>query len=666
MASSQSKKMATTQVSSKMAAEGQIDEEDLNISRNMQAMFDCAPYPYIVLSQWTWKKRPNETLREFIQRENILGKNGITDKDAQKIWWEKNGAKIDSNSLAELDVTFLHDFLPMVCEGKFIKPGKDGYEEKIKDVTSVEYHLKDIKELRNNIFHHKIKTTDETVISTLEQHIAKCLEKAGEECGVDSTEIKNAIGTIEKLFEKIKDRTYTLEEKKQFIQDIMKSRCNEFLNNRMENLRVPLPGDDDKRFDVQEVFCDINISQRSDHQNIHGKGKDRSREVFPSSQLVSRTQKFNIIGGESGSGKTTIMRMYLRNLLIELKNNVLKKPNDPGNEGVKFILPIHIECRKASSDNLEDYLIETFAGKLNVAEITAVMTAFQQLDGIRFLIDGYDEVNAKSRKLIESVIDYCLDERRRNVQCIATARVQACNDFVKLVDRKSNGLIRVERFFVEKITEMKSKLNLVRKYEGLYKAPLDAFAMRMTNLDPAALDMFSSPILIAIFCSLCDIAYKTQTEVTLTDLTSVYDAIYEHFVRNIESKLSQSSQAPNITDATQTILDLLCQSSFEVFREQRYHLSAEEREGIVESCSERGFAELDIEGALTCVLSPEISSKGEEYYQFYHASIQELLAAKWVLKKIYQFQSIYPDSDRHDLLQKCFGGSVNGENDMNR
>ena len=648
-----------------MATEGQIDEEDLNVSRNMTAMFECAPFPYILLIIWTWEKLCNETIEEFVIRKDILTHNNIKGRDA-KSWWKRNGQKIKSNNMTGWDVTFLHEFLPMVCERKFMKPGGQDYEVKIRDTNSVEYLLKTIKELRNNVCHVRKNTVSQNVVANLQDLIKKCVEKGGQDCGRQTSEIIREISIIESVFRTIKNRTYTLKEKKQFIRDIMLSRCNEFLENELHNFRMLLPGYDNNLFDIHEMYCEVNLSQTYNSDNIGGRFSPVTKNEFSSSQLGSLTQKFNIIGAESGSGKTTIMRMFYRNLLHELRDDVLDKINNSRDDAQKYTLPVYIECRTVTCDNLEDFLIDTFSKKLGITEVDDLMNAFTLLGGVKFLIDGYDEINEKSRKLVESVIDYCLDERRKNVQCIVTARVQASNDFAKLVQRKSSGFADIGRFRIERITDFDSKLRFIRKYEELYAVPADAFLTQMNNQKPSVLGIFSSPMLIAVFCSLCFDANKSKTEIILTDSTRVYEAFYRLFRKNIELKLSICSRTCDLTEASQTIMDLLCQYSFKLFREQKYYLTVGDYENLVESCMQNNLPYSDIESALTCVLSPELSIRGDESYQFYHASIQEFLAAKWAIKNIEQHPIESQKADRQDRICECFGGELEGENNMNR
>ena len=84
---------------------------------------------YITIIEWCWTKLPEETLEDYLIKNDLVRKSGI--KNGGKDFLKKNKDKLKATNIKEFDVTFLHELLPIVCHAHIENPGTELWESKV-------------------------------------------------------------------------------------------------------------------------------------------------------------------------------------------------------------------------------------------------------------------------------------------------------------------------------------------------------------------------------------------------------------------------------------------------------------------------------------------------------------------------------------------------------
>ena len=95
--------------------------------------------------------------------ENLFTKSNpplFKSEKEKKEWIKRSQSKLNKKDLTDFDVTFLHELLPVLCSGKIAKPGTAEYEIRLQDPDSVEFLIKIVKGLRNDVSHVSSRAFD--------------------------------------------------------------------------------------------------------------------------------------------------------------------------------------------------------------------------------------------------------------------------------------------------------------------------------------------------------------------------------------------------------------------------------------------------------------------------------------------------------------------------
>ena len=625
-------------------AASDIPDHLLWMMRNDYGKFDIAPMAYITIITWCFDKQPNETFEDYIVRNNLLTKSGIY-KEGGKNWLKKNKEKLQETDMASYDVTFLHELLHIICHQEIVSPGTTIWDAKWTDPTTVEYYLKLIKEFRNDVSHGRNKAIQDTLLDNLRNDIVKCLEIAASLYGVDERERKERIAEVERAFDTlIEDTTSSPERRAQFIRDWLIKRGREEVAKLVRET-VPLADDYNINIVIDEVFHILKLSREKEDSerttgNMDGE-PDADKVIFSCSEILSNLKGCTVVlGGEAGSGKTTLMRKILIDIL---KANGESSENGCFKDAHTFTLPLHIECSSEKSGNLIEFARKTFPNRLYEYSDGEIRRALDMIPNLIFLVDGFDEVGQIGRELIDEVIEFCRTNERGAV-CIISSRFEATSQLVRKLSKES---VKYQFVSLRKITGTDEQNEFLNKYSQYFmrKYPCTFRTGRPNELVNAfsklALDVrkiLSTPIMLAIFCRLF-LDDSVQGFSSARNAHDVYEALFKTYSNKMRDLIEENNWAVLFTpsDLSKQIMSKICGVSLQLCRRHKYVLSEDDRDEMVReylngSCT----GDFDIKRVLSCVLSPEqqVGYADQITYRFPHLALQEYFAAKCVVTNL--------------------------------
>ena len=170
----------------------QITERDVNAFRNKLFVSDVIQSAMRIVLYWVCRKRMNETFYDYIERISA---------DDENIWRYlrkqlKNFQELLRQTNSEhFDITLLYQLIPLTCD--FIDmPGSKHFVDKIRDPNSMEYLLKQLKDVRNKVF-HDVSQQAADIHSEILPLVIKLLKTTGVKAAREQQEIDSAVEEME-------------------------------------------------------------------------------------------------------------------------------------------------------------------------------------------------------------------------------------------------------------------------------------------------------------------------------------------------------------------------------------------------------------------------------------------------------------------------------------
>ena len=593
------------------------------------AKFEIASDVYKTIISWYWTKRPKETIEEYIKRIDKYQEN------KKFMDHHDNINKLKKNELNTYDVTFLHKLLPIICYDKISKTGSRKNKERMRDREKIECHLKFIKEFRNDISHEREKAMDEEQLNKLRKHSIDCLSIAAKFCGVDNKTKQDKISKILADFDKLFEDTATPETRDEVIKSALIIRGRREITKATRRF-VPLSDDYRINIDIDKVFYVIDLSyQRNQDEDCMGSRTDldaTEKITFKCSKIfLHMTESVTILSGDAGSGKTTLIRKLFNDILRSTEDHSWKGCFD----GVeRFKLPLYIECRTEKSVCLAELMRNHFLKQMDGFNDNKVSRTLDILDGIIFLIDGYDEAKDTCKELVAEVARYCHASQKRAF-CIISSRVESAKHLMSIL---SNSSVNFHCLSFEKITDENDQKYFLQKYSNLTKLKLgksNELVESFIKLRRDVQKIFTTPSMLAMFCRLFK-QDRANGVSNAQNVHEVYAALFESCQKKMENLIQEHNWAVRVTPSSiaKKIMSKLCSYSLKLWRQQEFTFSKEERDDLVDECATDYCSEdIDFQQILSCILSPEESllHTEPESFQFPHLTIQEFCAANHIV-----------------------------------
>ena len=421
-----------------------------------RTIIDNFPLILAVLATWGSSRLLGQTFQDFFK--NTLKK---TDKEIKKICrFSADLPKLAKTTFEGLDVTFVCTLLPLLLD----KSKDDPNNILDKDLQE---QLSEIRKVRNDVMHEPDGgAVDPTVASNIENIAMKLLDIGGKMYKKKADEINMAKSMAKKIITDAQDMVKTGKEHQTIqCQALLKEDGLKQLREKVEKFKEKSP----LLQQLQSYF----------HLQLCGtKGKITSKGILKS--LNELEEQIIIIEGESGSGKTLLLREFLRDILrIEGEVNKFE-----GSQA--FEIPLLIACRNVSYRTLSELWRKEFSEVVERVEGKDLIDTALGKMRILLLVDGLDEINENSNALVEDVQQFL--KNHADAKCIFTARPHSVKQFEQQLDKEG---LPFQTFKIEEIESKEEQLRFLKT--ACNNGPAIAKAYEEVDLK------LKSPVLLASY-----------------------------------------------------------------------------------------------------------------------------------------------------------------------
>ena len=182
----------------------QLTEGDVIAFRNKLFVHDVIESAMRKVLDWVCRKPVNETFYDYLERisahdENILRylRKQLRNFQFQELLRQTNSE--------HFDITLLYQLIPLTCD--FIDmPGSAHFVDKIRDPNSMEYLLKQLKDVRNAVAHDVYQQITD-IHSEILPLVIKLLKTTGVKAAREQQEIDSAVEEMKIIANEVIEKT---------------------------------------------------------------------------------------------------------------------------------------------------------------------------------------------------------------------------------------------------------------------------------------------------------------------------------------------------------------------------------------------------------------------------------------------------------------------------
>ncbi|XP_047738991.1 uncharacterized protein LOC125178683 [Hyalella azteca] len=577
-----------------------MDDRCIRIYCNIVGNLDLSPRVMrSMLDKECDDKRSNETYRQLMERR--LGRaygNGEWKKLAS---FSANVLETSTDS-TKLDVTPL--FLLFT---KLFGLGKGGA---FKDPTALLAKLGAVKKLRNDVMHDLDNAVDAQKFTELTAALEELVREAGRfyalpQADVDA-EVQNLNNDIDKVRRMDSQIIYywcarLASSGKRAIRLLWKA--------KFEHEKLSLNHETVQR---QEVFhaLDMNVRETDGGKTVS------YTEIFEAREKVM------VVTGVAGAGKTTLVK----NIVLQFFNPQQTAPGylRPFNQLIFF------ECRDRTTPTLSDVIQQHYEELCIELLKENVLMALLRLD-VLFIIDGFDEVNENSRKVVLEII---MKTWRSNCRVLITTRPHAVKELAPLLRLNDVSSTQYE---ILPLTKLADQLAFLRRYEAALGGDTltGEVSKSFESLSEDVRSLFTEPINLVHFCEMHKHFPKEISSWKMPgDVAPVKLRLYKEL---IQTKLAGSINE----DSDILIKDMfnaVGAAALELLNDDVLILMEADHLVIKEKIQKtpKSNDEVDPAAVLSVMLKEHkpLCSNRSSSYEFKHKSEQEMFAGNYIVQRI--------------------------------
>ena len=578
-----------------------LSDNHLNLLKNELAVREGITYAFNKVIEWSCKKNISSSFEDYLTKNK-----GNFPKKFEK-WVRENSDKLKQTSTDNYDVTFLYSLIPLICDDIAV-PNTEEWADRMKDVNSIEFKLRQVKELRNALSHEPDKANSSSLFDDIKKNLDLMLQSAANRVQVTQLQLNDARKNLEEKFINIAHQCVRGDWLCKYVKTIVRCDSRNIVIHawKSKNSQVTLPLNNNLSLDRTSVYCPITVS-------VPNKIFPDQKDHFTSNDILKcGYYNFKILKGNPGAGKTTTLK-YVMDCWLKLADGIKNLK--------QYDIAVFVLCRTNSKETITELLAKQFSEAfqfLPKEEVSNVLNHLQVL----FLLDGYDEMNTASKKLFSNILDgYACHQ---NWTVLISSRPQAVYSLRQEFSKR--GLVSCyDTISLEPITSTEGKKIFLEKY-FLEDSKGSGIGKTLIKLPENVTDILDHPALLTMAFVLMKRKFCAQDQ--LASERNLFATVFRLLSEEIGKKFEDSFCLNPRTKASK-FLEAVGALCLEMYSKGEFVLKTETYESFVRTCTTEISDEISYDSILSSIFSRDDGS-----YYFPQTSLQEYLAAMYILNQL--------------------------------
>ncbi|XP_050722971.1 uncharacterized protein LOC127001807 [Eriocheir sinensis] len=428
---------------------GGIGDEDRRVFRLIKILASEGRHALHFVFKWGCKKKSTESIGDYLKNEKKM-----TNKDYKNRFDTMMQKTINKDPSGEsYDVSLIFACIKWGCDQL-----AEANVKWLEGQENLESLCTKVKNMRNRLFHGEEVPNDAVMnekCKDITEVLKNVVNKAGSKYGVSDDEVKSTLKEINTqvchiMTARLGDKDINAllkfrEERKKSILKIGREELSEQYKDRSKIDPASFVTGKE-RLDVKNVFTKLEVICEN-KQETHEMGYKELLEV--KTELEEKPTVI-IVEGDAGAGKTTLTKLILSDWAAE-KSTIFK-----GLEDYDLVFRAEGKKRISSYLGLIQGLLPTASYKFDDADLVRSVLQLKVL----LVMDGFDELNTDSEKLIKELLDQQIPSSKGHLQLLITTRPSKLSDLCNVLGAHTKKIqTKLKGISLENRVEFVSKLH---------------------------------------------------------------------------------------------------------------------------------------------------------------------------------------------------------------